>query len=633
MTLLLLLFFSLGPWAVPAHALDIELRVTPSVLIPLGTDSTENFSVGGGASLNADIQFWNLLGVGPEGGYYIAPVLNAGTYFQFITGGLGLNLFAFPLSRLSLNLGASGGAYYVLFASDEDHDYSSLWYKGFGGIGLRISPQFTLSASAGYICFYGDSAPLFTGLTAGLTAHISLSTTAAAGNLAISLDQTEPVFPLLYGVYKQNPIGTLHIVNNESAEIRNVSVSFQAGSYTASLMPCGSVDILQKRKAVDIPLYADFSDQIQNFTENGKIPGELVIEYEILGSKRHVAQTLVIDVYNRNSVRWIDPSALAAYISPNSPEVLDYSKYIVGIARDRLRTGLNRNMQFAMYLFEGLKIGGVSYSNDDATPYIEFHKDPSLLDYVQYPFQTLSYKLGDYDDLGILYAACLESVGIKAAVIPLDNDFLVAFSLNISPADAEALFNDTGLLLTIGEEIWMPLSFSVLREGFVNAWYKGITNLTDAVSAGQELHFILLQDAWRSYPPSGITGSETPFQKPLEETVVRAVETDLMRYITTEFGPKIKAIQDEIRAGGGTAALYNRLGTLYVRAGMYNEAKGEYLRAADMGSVSAMVNLGNIAVLQDDSAAAEQWYRKALAAQPDNRAAQTGLDRVLADTE
>jgi TPR repeat protein len=62
---------------------------------------------------------------------------------------------------------------------------------------------------------------------------------------------------------------------------------------------------------------------------------------------------------------------------------------------------------------------------------------------------------------------------------------------------------------------------------------------------------------------------------------------------------------------------------------MYAEARSEYTRAAAMGSVAAMVNLGNLAVMSRDFSSAEEWFKKALQAEPGNRSALSGLDQIL----
>lgn len=611
--------------SISLSALEFTIRVTPEFAIPLGSDSGDLYSPGFGAILNADVPFFDHFSAGPEFSFFYLPLKNTGTNLQFMGAGLSAGWFTFPVSRLQTGAALSFGAYECMSKTSA---YGNLWWKLSGNAAFRITPALNVGASAGYISYLYPDAPLFGGLLLGLTAQVSVDTKVSEGNIAVSLEQTEPVFPLFYGIYKENGIGTLTVTNDESAEIRDVVVSFRAGNYTASLMQCGAVPLIGKRKSVQLPLYADFASTVQNFTENGKMPGEIVVTYTLLGAKRQSVRTVVVPVYNRNTVRWIDSTVLASFISPNAPEVLDFSKYIVGIARDKLRTGLNRNMQFAMYLFEGLKTGGISYSGDTTTPYAAFHADQDKLDYIQYPFQTLAYHSGDLDDLGILLAACLESVGIRSAVIPLGNDFVVAFSLGIAPEDAEDLFASQDNLLVIDDEVWIPLAMSLVREGFINGWAGGVAGINEAIERGENLDFIVLREAWKTYPAASIVGSEAQFAKPDQAAVTRAVDTDLMRYVTSEFGPKIRAVQGRIAEEGASPALYNQLGLLYIRAGMYGEAKAEYGRSAELGSVTAMVNIGNLALLEKDFAAAGTWFRKALELQADNKAALAGLERV-----
>jgi len=44
-----------------------------------------------------------------------------------------------------------------------------------------------------------------------------------------------------------------------------------------------------------------------------------------------------------------------------------------------------------------------------------------------------------------------------------------------------------------------------------------------------------------------------------------------------------------------------------------------------------MVNLGNIAILEKDFKTAKDWFARALKAQPDNKAAQSGLERAISE--
>ena len=101
----------------------------------------------------------------------------------------------------------------------------------------------------------------------------------------------------------------------------------------------------------------------------------------------------------------------------------------------------------------------------------------------------------------------------------------------------------------------------------------------------------------------------------------------VQNYIKSEFQPKLAAVQDQIRKSPN-ASLYNQLGNLYLRSGMTAQAKSAYEQAAGMGLTEAMVNRGNAALYENDIAAAERWFRQALAKDPQNRAALRGIEYV-----
>jgi Flp pilus assembly protein TadD len=67
---------------------------------------------------------------------------------------------------------------------------------------------------------------------------------------------------------------------------------------------------------------------------------------------------------------------------------------------------------------------------------------------------------------------------------------------------------------------------------------------------------------------------------------------------------------------------------LLVRSGQTAEAEVAYERAAGMGSVPAMTNRGNLALIEKDYAAAEKWFTQALEREPENEAAKRGLEQV-----
>jgi tetratricopeptide (TPR) repeat protein len=334
-----------------------------------------------------------------------------------------------------------------------------------------------------------------------------------------------------------------------------------------------------------------------------------------LGRERTAVQTIILATLNRNTTP-DDVAALAAFISPTSPDTLDFAKYIAGLARTGRRTGHNWNFQYAAWLLEGLRAGGVKLA--------ETYTDETQ---AQFPAETLSYGTGNNRDLALLCAAALESVAIPAAFVKTEDDFLVAVSLGVNRSGAETLFNGTDKILIINDEVWLPLSMNTFNNGFTAAWTQAVAVLDESFKAGNNVDFVMVEEAWATYPPA-----------PLPELGGRTVRTDtavatnrvngvMTQYIERELQQILASVQRQINANP-TAVLYNRVGILQARIGRIAEAKAAYERAAGMGSVPAMTNRGNLALTERDFATAERWFRQALARESQNRAALQGLEKV-----
>jgi hypothetical protein len=372
-----------------------------------------------------------------------------------------------------------------------------------------------------------------------------------------------------------------------------------------------------------LPLYADFSPALLSLTENGRILGEVVIRYSMLGKEKAAIRSAAIDVYNRNTFPAGDMAGLAAFVSPTAPEVLEFSKYVTGLARTKRRTALNSNLQFAAWLFEGLRAASIRVTG------------ASSLTEIQYPFQTLVYRTGTVTDVGLLFAGTVEAAGIRAAIIPLGDDFITAFSLGINEASAAGLFNGLDSVLIVDDEVWLPLSMAKFNDGFIESWKAAADRLTTAFDSGESasseaIEFIVLEDAWTVYPPAPLPAQGLRVNLPEQGALSSTAGGALDAYIRQEIQPKITVLLGQIR-NTPTASLYNQLANLYVRAGNMAEGKTAFERAAGLGSVAAMINRGNLALVERDYTAAERWFKQALQIQPENATAQRGLQQIQAE--
>jgi len=608
--------------------IDFSLHPKGFAFIPSGdgnvtSDGSERYRIGGGGEINFELDIASVLSnplgigytLGVEGGLFSSPFMHGGGQVNFYSFGGALGLYYFPFSRLPLRVEGGVGVY---SANDgEEKTPSNLWYRFGGETGFRFTPGFTLTAGAGWRQFQGSDRPLSSGIYAGAGLRLTFEMgERSSGGAGVSLLQDDGVYPALTPLYQQFPIGSVKVRNNENAEIRGVKVFFRAGGYTSSEYQCGQAAIIPKGRSVEFPLYADFSPEVLRFADSGRILGEVVIRYTFLGREREAARTVSIAVYNRNTPVPGDNSALAAFVSVSSPDILQFSKYAAALARTNHRLGLNGNMETGVWLFEAIRQSiriGQPIGSD-----------------VQFPAQTLAYGSGSLLDIALLYAAGLQAAGVSAAIIVLPNgEILCAASLGLDAASAtaEALFNGPDKLLIMNDEVWLPAAVSRLGDGFTAAWNEAIRRIDGLIANGEEPEMIIIEEAWKTYPPAPFPALGARLVLPDSNAVNAAANAVVQNYIKSEFEPKLSAVREQIRRNPG-ASLYNQLGNLYLRSGMTSQANSVYEQAAGMGSTGAMVNRGNVALHENDIAAAERWFRQALAKDPNNKSALRGIEFV-----
>ncbi|MDR3020786.1 MAG: tetratricopeptide repeat protein [Treponema sp.] len=619
-------------------ALDFNFRPKGFVSIPMGegniastseaADGDERYSVGGGGELGFEIDLstlWsNPLGLGytlgVEGGMTVNPLLNEDqvNYSFYSLGGVA-GLYFFPLSRLFTRIDGAIGVHQAAY--EEGKSDPGLFFRYGGEIGFRFTPGFTIAANAGWREYrLTEMEVLNSGMYAGLTAQITINAGRGTGQgIGATLDQHGELYPVFMQLYQTNPIGSVRIRNTENAEIRNVRLFFRASGYTASEFLCGSATVIQRGRSAQLSLYADFTPDVLLFTDKGRIMGELVIRYTFLGQERETVRAVTLAAHNRNTTIAGDASALAAFISPTSPETLDFARFIAGLDRANRRPGHNANMQYAIWLLEGMRASNIRLG--------ETYTD---LNEVQFPAETLSFRTGSVRDLSLLFAAALEGVGISSAFIQVndgqgaDSEFLVAVSLNISQSAAESFFNGTGKILVIDENVWLPLSMSAFNDGFMASWTKAASVLEQIFTEGKNAEFVVVEEAWVMYPPAPLPELGRNIIRTDNAAATSAVNRAMQAYITQEINPLIQQTQSM----ANNAAQQNRLGILYQRSGRVSDAKAAYERAAALGSVPAMNNRGNLALNENDFAAAERWFRQALQRDPQNTSALRGIEQA-----
>ncbi len=637
LALLVLTFVIAAVGTAQEESLSVDVR--PSLFVPL-RESATYFNIGGGAQLAATYDFSSPLFAGGGIGYDFLPT-PVQTSLSLVTaevnGGLRLDLGTIGAFRVGLG----AGAYFALY---DDLSAINPLVGADAAFEFRLGNSLRLGVGAGYQYGVGEivTSPSFseTSLVEGLTAFVSASivpSSASSGprapRIEIQTPQFDNVFPVLYQVYDETPIGSVRVTNGERRPISNVQISFLVNQFMDAPKLSATIDRLEPGESADIPILALFRDSVLGITERTSVASEVIVSYEEGDDVLQASRAETLRILNRNNITWDDDRKAAAFVTANDPTVLRFARNVTAAIRGEGVTAVNERLRISMALFEAMRLHGMEYVIDPDSSYIELSADDAAIDYLQFPQQSLDFRTGDCDDLSILYSALLESVGIRTAFVTIPGHIYMAFALDMDQSEAERTFARPEDLIFIDEEAWFPVETTLVREDFLGAWSVGAKQWRENEPSGTA-GFFPIREAWRPFPPTGFASEAVDIAVPQTTVVLPVYEEVLDRFIDREIGPQVAALQERIAASNGNPRLLNRLGTLYARYGRYEDAEDQFRAAiANREYLPSLVNLGNLYYLRDDLSNAFRMFERAFEVREDDPEVLISLARVHFDLE
>jgi len=429
------------------------------------------------------------------------------------------------------------------------------------------------------------------------------------------------VFPVFHTYYDNHPIGSATLVNLEKDPIADISLSLQIKEYMSSPKPCSVPSELKPGESRQIDLNALFTEEILGLTEGTKVPVDLNLKYRIKDKWYQETKVETVRILRRNSMTWDDDRRAAAFVTAMDPTVMTLSNNVVAMTKSSGSRALDRNLLSAMAIYETMRLYGVAYQVDPNSSYKEFSTKKNEVDFLKFPRQVLEHRAGDCDDLSILFSALLQSISIPTAFVTVPGHIYLAFALETGAERARERFSRVGDLIIIGDRAWIPLELTDRESGFLKAWESGAKQWR-LYSARNQAGFYPVEDAWKVYEPAQLPGAAAAVALPSEDKIVRAFLEEMVRYVDTEIFPQVAKIQGDIKQGGETPRLINKLGVLYASYGLYDRAEREFKRALQRAEpqsfVPALLNMGNIYLLRDDPEKALPYLEQARAGAPDN---------------
>ncbi len=622
-------------FAVLAFAqVDVSMSAVPTVAVPLAptlSDGLPFYELGYGAGIRVDLvpgfaDFGFLrAGVDAE----LLPLKNGDSALTLVSAGTALGASWSPAARLSLRAWGGGGIYQAL--AEAGSIRNPFWEAG-TEFAVRLGPTLELGLGGRYRDFLAPGGSIYQGVSVSLGVAYDLAGAKRGGGIRME-PSIRPIFPLFYTWYDENPAGELVISNDERVPLEKVKISFYAKQYMDGPRLCAELPSLAPGAQAAVPVYALFNDQIFRVTEGTKSAGEIVVEYFYLGSARTVSYPVTVTVNNRNAMTWDDDRKAAAFVAAKNPAVLAFSKSVASTARRSGSGTATTEIRTAIGLFEALRVHGLGYVIDPATPYEKLAASDTAVDFLQFPQQTLAYRAGDCDDLSVVYAALLEAAGIKSAFVLVPGHVYVAFDTGLSHSAARRLFASESDFVEIDGAAWLPVEVTLVADGFMKAWRTGAREWREA-ERDASLSYFETRKAWELYEPVGIADEGVAVSLPDPARVAKAYEAELAAFVADQTAARVSELNASLKAGKDPEGDLNRLGILYAQFGVFDKARAQFLEALKRReNPAALVNLGNIAYLEDKPREAVGWYERALKVSPKSGVALLGLARALYELE
>lgn len=324
-----------------------------------------------------------------------------------------------------------------------------------------------------------------------------------------------PIFRSLYKHYEENDFLDVVIANSSIEEIQaSVSVLIPNAMVTAHqeniVLPPQSKQKYTLKCTFDQGLF----DRPESFFDNFVTP-TVTVSYT-LGKKEQITEKKLERVYlaGKGKLSWNIPGMAAAFVTPADLSVAGMARGLVQSRMDMLSAKFNRsNMGKAALLFDAMGAYRIRYQADQKTPFASVSDDKTVFDTVQYPAELLAKaegvetKIGDCDDLTVLYVSLLENLSIDTAFLeandPGHGHIYMMFDSGVKPAKAEDHFLSANEYVKWQGRIWIPVETTMYGFTFADAWRNGAAEY-HRLKPKKLIDEVYVQQWLQTYKPASI---------------------------------------------------------------------------------------------------------------------------------
>jgi tetratricopeptide (TPR) repeat protein len=539
--------------------------------------------------------------------------------------------------RFQLTAGAGIGPYMSFLHKMQEDPYTGYYYPTNSAAalywqgGASLSFFITPALSIGVFGTFNQYAGLVESVRTGVVFSINID--GFSPNIEIEKPDLPTIYPAFSRTYEKEGLDRITLTNRERFSMKDVEINFQIHGLMAETSDCSSMTKIGPGETVQLDLVAPLGAAGLAHQSNETLPAVLTVNYALAGKKRSLQQQNNIEVLNRNALTWDDDRKVSAFISAKDEDVLAFSKVVMGIVQNDGMGSVHFNMRSAMAMYEALGVFRISYIRDPHSPaYIDAHKSVSIIDFIQYPNQTLKFKGGDCDDLTILYCSLLESIGIETAFITVPGHIYPAVNIEVPPSEVGKIFPEENAFIVYDYKTWLPLEITLLGKTFQEAWNIGMKEWLEADSSkSARLHPV--HEAWKLWENAGSPADIGEIPSLDSELLNTRYREALDAYVDRQLVYQTEPLLEKLEQGDKNPRLMNRLAIVYANYGRLEQA-AEILRAAleESSYVPAQINLGNIYLIQGKPIEAIKLFEEVRRKKPNNTYILAGLIKASSMT-
>ncbi len=357
---------------------------------------------------------------------------------------------------------------------------------------------------------------------------------AAAGDLSIIVLQSadlEKVFPHRRPHYAEHGLGKIEMENRSTLPM-DVELELSIEDWAE---PVITKTTLAPGAKAWVPVKAAFLDKLLSNPEQRSVQAIVQARFVHDDLKRSVRKSFPVTLLEGKAFSWEQPLGIASFVNGQDPAIEAYAselfrQFAAAHPEQARASHPLRNHLLALFAFQALAESGIHYKPDTERPFASLGK--GALDTVQFPSQTLERKVGDCDDLAVLYASVLEAMGVPTALVPVTGHVFPMYDSGLRKENRAAFPVDEAKTVLRGETLWVPVETTLLGRAkrFEEAWMAGAENYRGKYKVASK-DVVEIRPNWLAYPPVALNSKAgtKPVSKQASVDSRRMLKTYLAR--------------------------------------------------------------------------------------------------------